>query len=475
MSNGPAAPVPPSSAVRAFFFLSGPVAGLLAAGMAHRAGLSSAAVVTAGVTALCAAWWIFEPLPLAATSLLPFVVFPAAGVLSHEQVAAAYGHTLVLLFLGGFLLSAGMERSGAHERVAMLMVRAVGGGGRRLVLGFMVAAAATSMWISNTATTLMLLPMAAAAAARVGDPGVSRALMLGIAYASSIGGLGTPIGSPPNIVFMAIYNAQSGATFSFVDWMRVGVPVVLVFTPLAWWWLTRHVGPVPVVPPPRPGAWSVGQKRVLGVFVAAAVLWITRTSPAGGWNGWLEVLFAYQGKGELVGDSTVALAGAFVLFLIPDGQGARLLDWPTAERIPWGILLLFGGGIAIAQAFSASGLSAALGGALDGLTRLPPLVMIAGVCLVVTFLTEVTSNTATANVIMPILMAAALAADVKAPLLMVPAALSCSCAFMLPVATPPNAVVFGAGYVTVKDMARAGLVLNLMGVVLISLLSWLLL
>ena len=442
---------------------AGLILGAAAGWAAAAAGMPSAAAWTAAITALCAAWWVLEPIPIPATSIIPFAAFPLAGVLPHDKVAAAYGHTLILLLMGGFILSTAMERSGAHRRLAIGMVRLVGGGGRRLVLGFMLATAVCSMWISNTATVLMLLPVALA----VLEPGdgpegnpLAVPLLLGIAYAASIGGLGTPVGTPPNIIFMGVYKEFTGIEVTFAEWMAIGVPVVVLLLPLAWWWLTRGLAASEGPRLAALGPWRPAERRVLAVFGLTALAWVTRSEPFGGWSGWLDIPGA--------GDSTVALAAVVALFLLPDGEGGPMLDWESARRIPWGLLLLFGGGIAIAAAFGASGLSEALGSALAGLASWPVVALIGGICLAVTFLTEVTSNTATTTLLMPVLAATGVAAGVEPALLMIPAALSASCAFMLPVATAPNAIVFGTDRVPIGSMMREGLALNLLGAVIIT-------
>ena len=444
---------------------AGPIAGVACGIAVWAGGLGAAAAITAGVTALCAVWWVLEPIHIAATSLIPFAVFPLTGVVGHREVAGAYGHTLILLLLGGFILSAAVEKSGAHRRIALGMVRLTGGRDRRLVLGFMLASAACSMWISNTATTLMLLPVALAAL-----EGRSRevevAVLLGIAYAASIGGIATPIGTPPNIIFMGIYQEQTGNEITFLSWMSVGVPIVVLMIPIAWLYLTRKLaretGELPAATAiARPGPITSAEVRVLAVFGVTALAWVFRGAPAGGWS---ELL----GVAGSAGDATVALAAVVALFLIPDGAGSRLLDWETAEKIPWGLLILFGGGIAIAGAFESSGLSAAIGSGLEELASLPAVVMIGAVALAVTFLTEITSNTATTTLLMPMLAAAGIAAGLDPAMLMVPAAISASCAFMLPVATAPNAIMFGTGRVTTARMASEGFGLNLAGAVVIT-------
>ena len=426
------------------------------------AGFPAAACWTAAITTLCGVWWVLEPIPIPATSIIPFALLPLAGVMDHREVAASYGHHIVMLVIGGLMLSAGMEKSGAHRRVAMTVVRALGGqSGRRVVLGFMLASAGMSMWISNTATSVILLPVGLAVLeqtrhkARLAVP-----LLLGIAYGASVGGIGTPIGSSTRPIFMAVYKEFTGVEITFWDWMQLGIPAVVIFLPIVWLWLTRSIGDVKDISSPVAGPWRTEERRVLTVFAVAALAWVTRSAPFGGWSEWLGIPGA--------GDSTVALTAALALFLRPDGHGERLLDWKWAVKIPWGILLLVGGGIAIARAFEVSGLSQEMGQALSGLGSLPPLAMMAVICLGVTFLTEVTSNTATTALLMPVLASAGLAADIDPSRIMIPAVISASCAFMLPAATGPNAIVFSSGLVSVREMAREGLVLNLIGVVVVT-------
>lgn len=422
---------------------------------------------TAAVAVICAVWWIFEPIPIPATSLIPLATLPIIGVLTPAQVGESYGSPLVLLLMGGFILSTAMEKSGAHRRVALGMVNLFGGNSsRRLVFGFMAAAAVLSMWISNTATTLMLLPVALAVIERSDDDNLAIPLLLGIAYAASVGGIGTPIGTPPNLIFREIYQQNTGIEIGFLTWMSWGVPVVLIFVPIIAFWLTRRLNYQGHVDMPKVGAWQTEERRVFIVFTLTALAWVTRSQPFGGWKTWLEVPGA--------NDASVALLAVVAMFLIPNGKGSRLLDWETASRIPWGMLILFGGGIAIAKAFVISGMSAALGNALAGIAGWPILAMIAVICLCITFLTEMTSNTATTTLMMPILAAAAIAAGIAPEVLMVPAAMSASCAFMLPVATAPNTIVFSAGRFTTSLMAREGAALNFVGVVVISVMCYLL-
>lgn len=438
-------------------------------------GLPQPASLTLGLTVLCAYWWVTEPVPIAVTGLVPLAALPLTGVLTHRQAAAAYGHPLILLLLGGLILSAGLEQSRAHRRLALYMVRIVGGNSRkRLVLGFMLASAMLSMWISNTATTLMLMPVALAVLEQDSEESsLSGPLLLGIAYAASIGGLGTPIGTPPNALFLALYEESTGSAYSFFQWMKIGVPAVIVLLPCAWWVLTRSMKGGKPVSLPAPGPWRTAERKVLWIFGLTALAWVTRGEPFGGWSKALSLPTA--------GDSTVALAAAVVLFITPSGDAepgkpsTRLLDWATAAKVPWGLLLLFAGGLALAKAFQASGLSETMGSVLAGVAGLPLFAVMLSLALGVTFLTEVTSNTATSAILLPVLAAAALQADLLPELLMIPAVLSASCAFMLPVATAPNAIIFSSGRLSGKYMARTGFGLNLLCALLISIVCYVLL
>ena len=453
--------------IKDYILVVGPLLSLAIYFVCVQQGLPSPASITAAVTVLCIVWWVFEPIPIPVTSLIPLALLQLTGVLDKNQVAQSYGSSLVLLLLGGFILSKAMERSGAHRRLALAMISLFGGkSSRQLVLGFMAASAVLSMWISNTATTLILLPVALAVLEKAQDKHLAAPLMLGIAYAASIGGMGTPVGTPANLVFMQIYEEQIGASVGFLQWMSWGIPVVLVMIPAAGLWLTRHLIYTGGFTLPDVGRWRVDERRVMVVFVLTALAWVTRKEPFGGWSGALGL--------EGANDASVALIAVVLMFVIPNGKGEKLLDWETASRIPWGVLLLFGGGICLAKAFVVTGLSGMVGDSLTQLTSWPVLVMMLALCLSVTFLTEATSNTASTVLLMPVLAAAALSAGIDARLLMVPAALSASCAFMLPVATAPNGIVYGSGVVATQRMAREGLVLNFIGVGVISVICYLL-
>ena len=448
----------------------GPLIACLVTVIMLQCGWEMSGALTAGLTILCALWWIFEPIPIPATSMIPLGVMPLLGILDGKQVAQAYGDPLIILLMGGAMLSKAMEKSGAHRRIALSMVNLFGNNDlRRLVLGFMVASAVLSMWVSNTATTLMLLPVVYAVLDSMEDKTHSAKLavplFLGIAYAASIGGLGTPIGSPPNVIFLKVYAEATGSTITFSQWMLWAVPVVLLMVPAACIWLTRDLVSTRSVKIPEVGNWRQEETRVLLIFGLTALSWVTLREPFGGWSTWFNVPSANY--------AAVALTGVLAMFLVSDGRGGKLLDWESASKIHWGVLLLFAAGIAIAKAFTVTGISTAIGDSLSGVTRLSLIIIIAVVALSVTFLTEITSNTATTTLLMPILAAASLGAGFDPALLMLPAALSASCAFMLPVATAPNAIVFGTGKITVEQMVREGFALNIIGALVITMVVYL--
>lgn len=430
-------------------------------------GQPSEIIFTAAITLFVAILWVTEALPIPATSLLPFALFPLFGVLSHSEAASALGSHVIILLMAAFMLSKALERANLHKRFAIYMLRLTGSGSPiKLILGFMLTTAVLSMWISNTATILMMLPMAIAIINAVDNPRFGVALILGIAYAASVGGVGTPIGTPPNIIFMSVYEETQGIEYSFLDWMKTGIPIVILAVPIMALWLARGISIVGNIDLPVPGTWSRAEKRVLAIFGTVAMAWIFRPF----WTAWLGV--------TTISDSTIAVAGVAAMFLTnsgnddgkPDTKGNRdkLLNWKTANDIPWGMLLLFAGGICIAKAFTASGLSVLMGTWLTGLSTLPVILLMLGICLFVTFLTEITSNTATSTLLMPILAAAGIAVGVDPKLLMIPAAISASCAFMLPVATAPNAIAYSTEKFDIKTMAREGIVLNVIVAIVVT-------
>jgi sodium-dependent dicarboxylate transporter 2/3/5 len=439
-------------------------------------GMTPEGLSVAAVAVLMAVWWITEAIPIPATALLPILLFPVLGVLGAGEVTRAYGHHLIYLFLGGFLIAVTMEKWNLHHRIALYTIRFIGVTPNRIVLGFMLATAFLSMWISNTAATMMMVTIAMAVLHEVDheiehEPGklqFGTALMLGIGYAATIGGVATLIGTPPNAIFAGVVEKTYGYSISFVEWMSFGLPLSIVMLAITWFYLTRIVFRSEVDHLPggqefiqrqiaRLGAMSREEKYVAVVFCTVALLWILRG------------LFKPAGL-EMVKDSTIAIAGALVLFMIPVNLSKRefLLDWKTAVTIPWDIIILFGGGFALAQGFSESGLTLWLAKQLSVLQGVDVLLIIAVVVLLVIFLTEMTSNTATASLLLPVMGALALAIDVHPLGLMVAAVVAASFAFMLPVATPPNAIVFSSRYVTIPQMVRAGIWLNLTGVLLIT-------
>jgi len=487
-----------------FGLVLGPIAFLLVLA-APLPTLDAPAQAVLAVGTLMAVWWLSEALPLPATALLPLVLFPLLSVKSTNATAPSYMNRNILLFMGGFFLAMAMQRWRLHRRIALFIVGTVGTGGRRLVLGFMVATAFLSMWISDTATTMMMLPIVLAVilevapGARVGGPpdasvevteeqATSSALLLGIAYAALIGGLATLVGTPPNIVLAGTFSTlyPDAPPIGFFQWMMVGLPLTFLFLPAAWFYLTRIAYKVPKGPVSKAGQEALAeQRRNLGpasrgevgvgiIFLLTALGWVWRADIQFGFvtiPGWTTLL-GLQG----LDDATVAIAASLLLFSIPTDlqKGHFLLDWHWAVRIPWGVLLLFGGGIALAGGFADTGLAAWIGERLQVLGRVPIPLMVIMVCILMTFHTEITSNTATATVFMPVMGATAVALQADPLLLMIPATFSASCAFMLPVATPPNAIVFGSGRITLPEMARAGFAMNWIGATLIPLITYLL-
>ncbi|HSG98912.1 MAG TPA: SLC13 family permease [candidate division Zixibacteria bacterium] len=446
----------------------------------------------AAVAALMAIWWVTEALPIPATALLPVALFPALGVLKGSTVAGEYFNSIIFLFIGGFIVALAMQRWNLHKRIALITILTIGSGTKRIIFGFMLATFVMSMWVSNTATTMMMVPMALAIIQqmRVSLPhhlrgGVNRfavALLIGIAYAASIGGTATLIGTPPNLVLarqLAILFPELPA-ITFAQWMLFALPFALVFLVVCWWLLTRlFLGKSATLAADIEmfrceyaglGRTSYQERVVFFSFCAMALLWIFRqpielgavTIP--GWSGLMP-------EPGFIDDGMIAIAVALALFVIParNDMGERIMDWQTATELNWGIVILFGGGFALAEGFVQSGLSSWLGAQVSGLAGVPSSVFVVSVSTMMTFLTELTSNTASTQMILPVLGAFAQANQVAPLLLLIPATLSASCAFMLPVATPPNAIVFGSGEISMGDMLKSGLIMNFVGVVLVTL------
>ena len=453
----------------------GPILGFFVGLISVYQGLDIIAGITLWITVWTATWWVFEAVPIPVASLVPLSMLPLFGVLSSKQVAQAYGHKLVLLLLGGFLLSRAMEKSGAHRRIALKMVSLCGGGGgKSLILGFMIASAGLSMWISNTATTLMMLPLVIAVLDGAEDKKIRVPLLLGVAFAANVGGIGTPIGTPPNMVMIGYYETIKGVEISFLEWMKVGVPISITMVVLIWLWLSRNLKTKSRVPLPSPGVWRKEEKRTMVVFFFTALAWMTRSAPFGGWKSF----FGFISENDVglynilanANDASVAFIAVIILFCTPSGnkKNEKLLDWETANKIPWGLIILVGSGICLGTAISESGLSEQAAKLLTGIDKLKTMFVILCVALLVTFLTEITSNTATTVILMPILGAVSTASGIEPTLLLIPAAISASCAFMLPVATMPNAVVYGTGEFSIKRMVKEGFALNLVGSLVVT-------
>jgi sodium-dependent dicarboxylate transporter 2/3/5 len=438
-------------------------------------GLSPAGWRTAAVTVLMAILWITEALPLAATALLPLVLFPVLGIASMEAAAAPYANPLIFLFMGGFLIALAIERSNLHRRMALTLLSAIGAREDLQVGGIMLATAAVSMWVSNTATALMMLPVALSMVPRDGpglaasrQSGFPAALLLAVAYGASIGGVATLVGTPPNALFAGYMLDQHGIEIGFGRWMLVGVPVSLAMLLCAWLILTRVLYPLGRAPVPGAreavrralaelGPATAAEKRTALVFAVTALLWLTRPL--------LQKLF----PALALSDTGIAMAGALALFVIPAGgaAGGRLLDWAHAERLPWGVLLLFGGGLSLAAAISESGLADWIGGRLVAFDDWPAIALIAAVALLITLFSELASNTATAATFLPVVAALATRLGEDPLTLAIPATLAASFGFMLPVATPPNAIVFASGRISVPEMLRAGAWLDVLGVLVL--------
>lgn len=478
-----------SSSARTIGLILGPLLFFIMLFFFNPEGLSSEGTAIAASTVWIAVWWITEAVPIPVTSLLPLVLFPLTQGLEAGETASAYGSETIFLFMGGFMIALAMEKWNLHRRIALTIISIIGTNTDRIVLGFMVATGFLSMWISNTATAMMMVPIGLAIIYQFSDSlkddptidttpenfSFGKALMLGIAYSASLGGISTLIGTPPNTLLAGAIDTMYGIELSFAKWMMFGVPLAWTFLIIAWFYLVKIAFPTRIKNIPGGRAVIDRQKDELGrasseevlvliVFSLAALSWITRS-------------FLLNKFIPGLSDGVIAILFAILLFIIPskNRKGDFLLDWETAVKLPWGILLLFGGGLAIAAGFVDSGLSEWIGSQLTGLQGVNLLVVIALVTALVIFLTEITSNTATASMMFPIMASLAIALGFHPYALMVAAAIAASCAFMLPVATPPNAVVFGSGYLRIPDMAKAGFALNILGIFIVTAAIYLLL
>lgn len=434
--------------------------------------LEQAARLTAAVASLMAVWWMTEAIPLAATALVPLVLFPALNVAPIEEVAPPYANDIIFLFMGGFLLALALQRWNLHRRIALATVLLVGTKPRQLIGGFMIATGFLSMWVSNTATAVMMLPIGISVLTLVAGMGPEKkapknfsiALMLGIAYSASIGSLGTIIGTPPNALMVGYLASAHDIQVGFGEWMLVGVPMSVLFMAIAWFLLTHVIfkPEIEEIPGGRElirdeykklGSMNNGEKEVLVLFILAAAAWIT-----------VPLLW----PGSNIADAVIAMTVAVLLFILPADfkKGVPLLNWASAKALPWDILILFGGGLALSARFSASGLSEWVGTQVAALEVLPLVLVIALVAAIVLMLTELTSNTATAATFLPLIGGVAVGLGLDPMLLVIPVAIAATCAFMLPVATPPNAIAFSSGYIEIAHMLKAGVWLNLIALVL---------
>jgi len=450
----------------------------------------SKAPIMAAIVVVMAVCWIFEIVPIAVTSLFPIFLFPLFGILDTKSTALFYGKEIIFLFLGGLILAQGIQQSNLHKRIALNIINLIGSKPASLVLGFMVATAAMSMWISNTASVMVMMPIALSIIEEIKEVKESKsflskfavALMLGIAYSADIGGMATLIGTPPNMVFIEMYTEffPNLPSIGFTQWMLMGFPIAIVFLFTGWLLMTKIIFRMPKQQLFKDtnlikthltnlGKWRRDEKIAGVVFLLAALLWLT------GSNITLSETFTIYGwrsieSLKLVSDASIAVGTATLLFLIPskDRPSEMILKWDKVRELPWGILLLFGGGFAIAGGFTSSGLSEIIGGLFEKMSIDSPIVIVAIVCLVLTFLTEITSNTATTNLVLPILAKASVVLGIDPRFLMIPATISASCAFMMPIASPTQAIVFGSGHVKIKQMIRAGILFNLLGIIVVT-------
>jgi len=446
-------------------------------------GLSEQGHAVLATTIWIAVWWVTEAIPIAATALLPIVLFPLTGGMNLASTTASFGHKYVFLYLGGFLIAIGIEKWNLHRRIALTIIAFIGSDIRKIILGFMIATAFLSMWISNTATSVMMLPIGLAIIKQLKDnPDTDedenlifgKALMLGIAYSASIGGIATLIGTPPNLVLAGIIESTYGYEITFLEWFQFGLPVALLLLIFCWYYLTRIAYKFKQVDFPgglkeiqrlksNLGIISKEERRVGFVFVLAALCWISRS-------------FILQPLFPGIDDTIIAILFGITLFIIPSkNKNEPLLNWKDTLNLPWGIILLFGGGMALAKAFDESGLALWLGNLMTEFGGFPFFILLLLLVTAVNFLTEITSNLATTAMLLPVLAPLALEVGVHPFGLMVGAAVAASCAYMLPVATPPNAVVFGSGYLRIPDMVSKGIVLNLFSILVISIMVYFLL
>ncbi|WP_299262981.1 DASS family sodium-coupled anion symporter [uncultured Psychrosphaera sp.] len=462
------------------FLVLGPIVMLLTCLLDPPSAMSPAAFKTAGLAFWMASWWVSEVVPIPATALLPLVISPLAEISAIKAVAAPYAHPLIFLFLGGFLISIAMERWGLHKRIALKTMLYAGTKPSFQILAMMLVTAFLSMWMSNTATAVMMLPIALSITHLVKESnpendGFGKALLLSIAYGASIGGIATLIGTPPNALMAAYLSDSYQIEIGFAQWMIVGLPLAIIMLFLCWIWLTKFAYKVDTQANKEAslntkkvfkeqlsalGIMQRAEKGVLYVFVFAALCWIFRP-----------LLGDFTGL--KISDTGIAIAAALLLFVLPANKGSddKILDWKSASQVPWGVLLLFGGGLTLAAQIKSSGLAEFIAHMIEGASTIPLVMSVLVVVALITFLTEITSNTATAAGFLPLLGPVAESITGTPLVWVIPAAIACSCAFMMPVATPPNAIVFGSGEIQMKDMIRAGFALNIMAIIVTTIIT----
>lgn len=448
------------------------------------------APLMASIVVIMAVFWIFEVIPIPVTSLFPLILFPVFGILDTKSTALFYGKDIIFLFLGGLMLAQGIQESNLHKRIALHIVNIIGSKPSKLILGFMIATAFLSMWISNTASVMLMMPIGLSIIEEIKESDVKKkfiskfavALMLGIAYSADIGGMATLVGTPPNMVFSEMYHSMFPElpSIGFSQWMMMGLPISITFIFTGWLLMTKVIYRMPkqklfknhhLIKELIKDLGKLRRDELLSgiVFLLAAILWITGSdinlSDNIKFSGWRTSLNLPEVK-----DASIAIGAAVLLFIIPskDKPKETLLTWKKAKTLPWGILLLFGGGFALAGGFTSSGLSSLIGSLFEEISLDSPIIIVAIVCLVLTFLTEITSNTATTNLLLPILAKASAVLGIDPRYLMIPATLSASCAFMMPVASPTQAIIFGSGHVKIKQMIKAGVLFNILGIIIVT-------
>ncbi|NDV17506.1 DASS family sodium-coupled anion symporter [Muricauda sp. TY007] len=468
---------------RNIFLVLGPLVFLILQTFDPPSGMPESAFSMLGITLWMAIWWVTEAIPIGVTALLPIILFPLTGAVDLSSTTASYGHKYIFLYMGGFMLAIAIEKWNLHKRIALHVIRIIGTNVSKIILGFMVATAFLSMWISNTATSVMMLPIAMSIVTQLKDNPATRedenlifgkALMLGIAYSASIGGVATLIGTPPNLVFAGYVEEVYGIEITFWQWAKWGLPIAIPLLVIAWIYLTRFAFTFKQKEFPggrqeinqlirQLGPMKKEEKIILGIFIFTAFAWITRS-------------FVLQPLLPAIDDTIIAMCAGILLFTIKsDNKKEPLINWEDAVKLPWGIILLFGGGMALASGFETTGLAEWLGSQMSLLQGLALMVLVVVIVASVNFITEVTSNLATTAMLLPILAPIAVGLNINPYILMVATTVAASCAFMLPVATPPNAVVFGSGYLKISDMAKSGIWMNIVSIVFLSLMVYYLL